>query len=249
MPLTVSDSKPFVTDIPEDEYLAICIGIYDIGTVHSEKFGKDSERVLFLFEIPELKDPEGWPKTTNKEYTASLDQKANLYKDIISWRGKGFGKDEMKNFSLKSFLGKPASLLIVHNRGKGDRAENVYANIQQIRNLQRGVVAPQPSREPLCFDFADGKAEIPEGTPEFIQKKIVAAPEWSALKSGRPLKNGAAAPQKSASGQQAPAAIVGLLNEIGLAFPYDQEELDAKFQPDVMSQEDYDLLSSHSTPF
>lgn len=249
MPLTVSDSKPFVTDIPEDEYIAVCIGVFDVGTVHSEKFGKDSERVLFLFEIPELKDPEGWPKTTNKEYTASLDPKSNLYKDVISWRGKGFAPGEMKNFSLKSFLGKPASLLIVHNRGKGDRADNVYANIQQIRNLQKGVVAPAPSREPLFFDFADGVASIPEGTPEFIQKKIMSAPEWTALKTGRPMKPGSPAAPAAKPGQQAPEGVVDLISQMGLDWPYNDDDLDAAFKPELFTQEQYDFLKSFSVPF
>lgn len=249
MPLTVPASKPFVTDVPEGSFVAVCIGIYDLGTVPSKQY-EPSEKVLFLFEIPDLPDKEGFPMTVNCQYSQSLNPKSNLYKAVVSWRGRGFGKGEMDKFSLKTFLGQPAYLLIVHNQGKGEKAANVYANVAQISALQKGVPAPKPSREPLYFDFADKKAVIPDGVPDFVRKQIEASPEWLALKTGRTDGGGARktspAPQ---SGDQAPAEIVGLLNEIGLAYPYNVEELDRLFQPDVMSQEDYDLLLQHSIPF
>lgn len=245
MALTIPASKPFTTKIPEDNYLAVCIGVYDIGTVESKQYDP-TERVLFLFEIPELTDEEGFPETINIEFSQSLNQKSNLYKALVSWRGKAFDAERDKDFSVKERLGKPASLLIVHNSGKGDKAKNTYANIQQISALQKGVNPPTPTRKPTYFDFADGRAVIDDGVPDFIRKKIEASPEWAALKGGRPA-NLPGGPPKAVT-NQAPAEIIGLLNSIGLAWPYNDDDLDA-VPADVMSQEQYDLMKQYSTPF
>ena len=255
MALTVTN-KPFVTDIAEDTYPAVCIGIFDIGTVDNPRFNKQQDKVVFLFEVPDLVDAEGWPRTINEEWAASLDDRSHLLRHLRSWMGRSLAPEEKKNFSLKSLLGQPCQLEIVHGRGKGEKSDNVYANIGGVRKPARGQVGPEPRRQPLYFDFADGHSRIPEGTPEYIAKKIAAAPQWKNIQAGRAAedygdgKKGIVAPPSGPpkNGQQAPAEIVDVLNEIGLAYPYDQDELDSKFPAD-MSQDVYAILSKHATPF
>ncbi len=246
MALKVTE-KPYVTDIEEGTHLAVCVGIFDVGTVKSPVYGTEQEKVVFLFEFPDMIDGEGWPKTIKQEFTASLDKKAKLHAFITSWRGKSFQAGEKDGFDLKPFLGRAGYLQVIHNNGSGDKSNNVYANVGTVTGLRPSDAVPKPSRNPLYFDFSEGKARIPEGTPEFVERMIVAAPEWQAIKMGRPLtgpKSTAKAPPK----QQAPAEIIEHLNEIGLAFPYDREELDAKFPADG-APEVYDLLVLHEIPF
>jgi len=245
MALTLSgESKPYVTDIPADSYVAVCVGIFDLGTVHSEQFDKDSEKLALLFEFPDLIDPEGFPKTHHIEVSQSLHKKARLRELLTTWRGKDLTEAEMKSFDIKALLGKGASILIVHEQGKGLKSQNVYANIKSITGLPKGVPAPKPTRALCYFDFTEGKTDI-DGIPEFLQKKIVAAPEWRVLKEGRSPEAG----PKKAAGRQAPAEIVGLLNEIGLGYPYSMDQLDKVFPADAMSQADYDLLAENAVPF
>lgn len=41
-----------LTPIPEDLHLAVCYGIWDIGTQYSERFGRASRKVIIVWEIP-----------------------------------------------------------------------------------------------------------------------------------------------------------------------------------------------------
>jgi hypothetical protein len=184
MGLKVTESKPFVTDIPEDTYSAVCVGVFDLGTVHNEKFNKDDHNVMFLWELIGVSDNEGQPKTIQQQYTASLGEKANLRKMLTNWRGRAFNTQELENFDVRVLLGKPCQLLVIHNESKG----NVYANIQNVSGWPKGVPAPKRRLPLLTFEFGVNVV-IPDRTPEWIERKIMSAPEWAdreALASGAP---------------------------------------------------------------
>lgn len=252
MPLSLTpNSAPHVTDIPEETFPAICVGIFDLGTVHSDVFNSDSMKIQFVFEIPEVRNDEGFPATvTTRPETQSINPKSNLFRILQAWRGKSFSAKELELFDVKEFLGKPALVQVVHKHGDGARKGSVWANIGQISAMPRGMEHPKPYRTPIYFDFADGVAAIPEGTPEFIADKIVASPEWAALKAagGKPQAAGRKAPAKKKPDQSAPAEIIDILNEVGLAWPYTQEELD-KVYPIDFGLEAYATLSQHAVPF
>ena len=201
-----------------------------------------------LFELPEFLNAENYPLTIDMEVTASLDKKATLYSLLKSWRGRSFADNETDDFNLKEFaLGREANVQVIHKNGSGDKAKNVYANINNLFPLGRGQQVPPQAHASLYFDFDDGVAEIPEGTPERIAKKIADSPEWKALQGGgKPV---ASPNRKSNAGQQAPAEIIDTLNEFGIAYPYDQEELDVKAKQHDMSQAAYEILLKHATPF
>lgn len=91
----------------------------------------------FVFETPH-RDSEGKPhRVSTWPYTVSLNEKANLRKDLEKWRGRKFSADELNGFDLESVIGAPAMLNIVHN--EGDEGQ-VYANVNGIfadRNAQK----------------------------------------------------------------------------------------------------------------
>lgn len=243
----VSGSKPYVTDIPEETHLAICVGLYDVGTQYNKAFDKHQKKLYMVFEFPEIVNHEGFPKVLNQDYTQSLDPKSKLYAHVTSWRGKSFKKEELKAFNIREFaLGKAAMLQVVHKPGTGDRADNLYANINNLTPVHRSIQVPEPTHALTCFDFDDGVAEVPEGTPDRIAQMIVESPEWKDLKAGKkPGANGQAASR--GGGKQAPAEIVDALNEFGIGWPFDQEELEAKSSD--MSPNVYEILVKHASPF
>lgn len=173
MGLSVTASKPFMTNIPEDTYPAVCVGVYDLGSVHNKKFNKDSPTVLFLWELPELRNPEGFPETIHQQYTASLGEKSNLKKMLVNWRGKAFTPAELELFDVKKVLGAPCQLLVIHNQVE----QNTYANIQNVSGWPKAAPAPKHTLPLMVFEFGV-HTEIPNRTPEWIKNKIEAAPEW-----------------------------------------------------------------------
>jgi len=100
---------------------AICYGVYDLGTQFNETFGNKNHKVLLQWELPEAridiqKDGEdlNLPRAQSKIYTLSLHEKANLRKDLESWRGKSFTATELEGFDLKNLLGVDCQLQVIH---------------------------------------------------------------------------------------------------------------------------------------
>jgi len=169
--------------ITQGMHHAVCYGLFDLGTQFMETFGKWGHKVLLCWEIPEERiqiEKDGkkldLPRATSKEYTLSLGIKANLRKDLETWRGRAFTADELSGFDVKNILGKNCLIQIIHQQ-KGDK---VYANVASITPLMKGVASKQPENPIKYFAFGD-MTEIPEGTPEWIVKKIQASKEWKAL--------------------------------------------------------------------
>ena len=173
-----SDFEP----ISQGLHHAICNGLYDLGTQFNETFGNWSHKVLICWELPEERidiEKDGQklnlPRATSKRYTLSLGEKANLRKDLETWRGKAFTAQELSGFDVKNILGKNCLLQIIH-RTKGDKT---YANVSAVMPLMKGTSSKESENPIRYFAFGDSN-EIPEGVPEWITKEIQASKEWKA---------------------------------------------------------------------
>jgi hypothetical protein len=173
MGLKVSESKPFTTDVPEDTHPAVCVGIFDLGTVHNKQYGKDEQKVLILWELTELPKKEGIPATIQQQYTASLGEKSNLRRMLTTWRGKPFTEAELAGFDVKKVLGMPCQILVLHSESNG----NKYANVHNVMGWPKGIPAPKHVLPHMVFEFGT-HTELPASTPKWVASKIEAAPEW-----------------------------------------------------------------------
>jgi len=163
------------TPIPEDLHLAICYGIWDIGTQFSERWEKSVHKVVIVWEIPGCRgvfDGKDLPRAISKRYRLSLHKKADLRKDLESWRGKKFTEEELKGFDLKKLLGAPCQIQVLHNKVD----DKVYANIAAITKAPAGTKVISEN-DVKFFSFEDGK-DIPEGTPQWITDLIKGSEEY-----------------------------------------------------------------------
>src|SRR5262249_53682681 len=94
---------------PAGTHLGICTSVIDLGTQHDEYQGKPitRNRVLIQWEIQDAVRENGEPFVIGKFYTNSLSEKANLRRDLESWRGKAFSEQELNGFDLAKILGAP----------------------------------------------------------------------------------------------------------------------------------------------
>lgn len=165
--------------VPAGLTIAHCFAIYDVGTIHDERYGKDKHEIIITFECPEhrgqFKDKSGTlkdlPRAISTRYTASLGEKANLRRDLVNWRGRDFTADELKAFSLKNILGKACQLLIVHAPGKDGK---VWANINAIMPAPKGYVA-KLENPTVMWRIGDPT----DGVPAFVLKRATQAKEWA----------------------------------------------------------------------
>jgi len=180
MGLTASDlGGGDFTPIPQGMHQAICTGIYDLGTQFNEHFGKRQHKVLFCWELPFVRgefERDGkmmdLPRAISKEYTLSLNDKANLRKELETWRGKTFTLEELKGFDIERVLGISCTLQILHRT----KNEKTYANIVAIMPVGDPSQVSAPENPLRFFSFEDNDP-IPDGAPSWIADKIKNAEE------------------------------------------------------------------------
>ena len=185
MALTAKEKpKSLVKPIPAGLHVAIAYLVADLGTHKDATFGGLKHKLVIGFEIPDQRielEKDGkkvnLPRAISARYTLSLGEKANLRRDLESWRGKPFTAEELKAFDLKAILGAPCQLLIVHNVGKDGET---YANIQTIVPLGKGATKPKLENPPMWFSFEEltPSDNLPEGLPEWIAKIVKESEEW-----------------------------------------------------------------------
>ena len=169
--------------IPSGSHVARCYSMVHIGTVQWEYLGevKHTDKVRITWELPlETKEfKEGdveKPFVISNEYTLSMNEKANLRKDLESWRGKGFTEKEADDFDITKLLGVKCMINVVHKEAKNG---NTYSNVGGVSPIPKGMDCPAQINETFEFNFDDKfNLEWLATQPEFIKDMITSTPEY-----------------------------------------------------------------------
>jgi hypothetical protein len=108
------------------------------------------------------------PAVIGKHYTLSLSEKANLRADLEAWRGKMFTETELAGFDVKSVLGKPCQLGVVHKSVGG----KTYANIAALMGAPKGIAKPIASGPLLHYDIDNHDQKVFDQLPGWLQTVI-----------------------------------------------------------------------------
>lgn len=222
MSLFVSEgSGSTIPLLPEDSYPAVCCMLADLGDQYSEKFDKMSRKVAISWELPgELLDNGDSRKLTNV-YTASLNAKGNLRKDLISWRGRDFTPEELKNFDLRNIVGAPCLLQVIH-KVKADGSK--WAAIGGIMKLPKGMEMPKATMIPIVFDLDEPNAAVGiQALPGWVQDRIFESETWKTMRDEAKNAEDEKAGEDSAPPEQTEAEkqeFVEALNEDDGTLPF-----------------------------
>ena len=165
--------------VPSGVFPARCYKIIHFGTVLNNYDGALKNQVRVDFELPtkmKVFDPEKGeqPLSISKDYTASFNEKSNLYHDLTSWLGDLSQYDE---FELSTVLGKECYVNIQHKVSKS--SGNTYAYIAAIMPVPEGSVVPDPINPTFMFDHEDNFDEgILEGLHDYFKDKIKSSIEY-----------------------------------------------------------------------
>lgn len=180
MSLTVSESgaKEFPI-LPEGSYTAICNMLIDLGMQYNEAYKNSSRKVLIGWELPEERieiNGESVPRTINQRYTASLNEKSILRRDLAAWRGRDFNAAELEEFNLRNIVGAPCLLQVIHREYNGKK----YANVASIMSLPKGMTKPQPFEPPLVYDIDEDDPKMVDNFPAWIKETIQKSESYQA---------------------------------------------------------------------
>lgn len=168
-------AKPKVPPVEAGVYMAVCIGVIDLGEQYSEKFKNYSNKCMIVWELPgetiEV-DGEMKPRQLSKEFAFSGSSKSNLRKFIESWNSKSYSDEEFMEFDLFDQIGKPCQLNVVLNETKE------YANVDNLMPIPRGFPAPTTDTPFVRWDMEKWNDDVFKALPEWIQEKITKSTQY-----------------------------------------------------------------------
>lgn len=176
-------------------YVARCFKMVHIGTNDEEILGKKKtlNKVRIYWELPTemevFKEENGeQPRVMSKEFTLSLNEKANLRKFLEAWRGKSFNAKELEEFDLVKLIGAAGMLTVTHQTSKNNGKE--YANITGLGKMVKGLKCPPQINESFDFGYDPFEPEKMEQLPEFITDKIKTSVEYNEAIGNLVLESG-----------------------------------------------------------
>lgn len=154
---------------PEGTHIATCYLVVDLGDQKVTYKGEESikPQVLIGWELTNEPMQDGRPFVASRTYNAFFSEKANLRKDLESWRGRKFTEDELAGFDISKLLKVPCQITITHSTG-----EKTYANVSAVTGLPKGVEAPELTNPPVIYDMDNPSQSAYESLPKWIQDKI-----------------------------------------------------------------------------
>jgi hypothetical protein len=161
-----SDKGKDFDPAPPGVHQAVCVDVVDLGVLQVKWQGevKEQHKIRIAWQIGETRD-DGKPFLVNKRYTLSLHEKANLRKDLESWRGKPFTAEECAGFDIEKLLDKNCLLNIQHTPPRDGK---VYANVVSIMPTLKSMPVMVPNNYIRVQDRTDKQA-----TPEEVDEDLV----------------------------------------------------------------------------
>ena len=123
--MKIKPTHSHIEPCPEYTGRAVCVDCTPLKKQPSQ-FG-DRDVFKLVFETP-LERPDGsrfcaW----SRNFTPTLNEKANLRKFLRGWLGRDLTKEEMDDFDTESLIGKPAQIVVVHEHKDGETYANIVA--------------------------------------------------------------------------------------------------------------------------
>jgi hypothetical protein len=183
-----SDRKQFQI-APAGTHLARLYRIIDLGTQMREFEGKVnmSRKAKFFFELhgedvynKPLLTADGKPLIQSREYTVSLNEKANLRRDLEAWRGKAFSEDELKGFDISNILGHFCMVNISH-RQKGDMTYADLKGVSAVPSIYKKQGLPEGINTTMIFNLDKFDETMFDSLSENIKETIRKSPEYRSI--------------------------------------------------------------------
>lgn len=134
---TAGSSVPSVP-APAGVHQAVCVDVIDKGFIDMPGYNggppKKKHMISVAWQINELRD-DGKRFVIYRRYALTLNEKATLRKDLESWRGRTFTREEEMGFDVEKLIGANC-LLNVQHKPSGDKT---YANVVSIMPLVKGM--------------------------------------------------------------------------------------------------------------
>lgn len=160
--------------IPAGQQMARIVEIIDLGLQPQRPYQGEEKPPAFMLrvtlEFPQHKievEGEQRPMWESIEFPLSRHEKSKCVKYYNT-----LDPDNEHQGDWEALIGKACFALIVHNKGKGQHAGKVFANIGDILPPMDGVPVPELENPTKVFDLVSPDMDTWELFPEWLQTKI-----------------------------------------------------------------------------
>lgn len=195
-------AKPKAPPVEPGVYMAVCVGVVDLGEQYSEKFKNYSNKVKFVWALPsETIEIEGKTeeRQLSKEFTFSVSKKGGLRAFLESWNSKSYSDDEFGELDLFDQLGKSCQLQVVLNDTKE------YSNVANLMPLPKGTPAPTSNTPFFTWDMEAWDDSMFEKLPAWTQEQIKKSTQYQ--KGHAPVTDVTMNAEQAAGAQQNPTGV------------------------------------------
>lgn len=162
-------AKPKTPPVEPGVYMAVCVGVVDLGEQYSEKFKNYSNKVKFVWALPgETIEIEGKAeeRQLSREFSIATKKTCNLRTFLRSWNGIDYSDEDFLELDMFDQIGKACQLNVVLN----DTGE--YANVESVMPIPRGFPAPVSKTAFFTWDMDHWDDAAFEKLPAWTQEQI-----------------------------------------------------------------------------
>ncbi len=172
--------------VPQGMFPARCYKIIHLGTIPDTYMGENklTNKIRVDWELPTKtkvfdSDKGEQPISISKEYTLSMNEKANLCKDLESWRGKQFTDEEAEAFDISSIIGQACMINVAHKTSNS--TGNIYSYVASVSPMPEGMDCPSAVNPPFIWDYDENfDLNILDNMHDFFKDKIRSSAEFAA---------------------------------------------------------------------
>ena len=199
-------AKPKTPSVEPGVYMAVCVGVVDLGEQYSEKFKNYSNKVKFVWALPSETveiDGKTEERQLSKEFTFSVSKKGGLRGFLQSWNGRNYSDEEFAELDVFEQLGKACQLQVVLSE------TGEYSNVENLMPIPKGLPAPASKTAFFTWDMDAWDDAAFEKLPEWTREQIKKSTQYQ--KEHLPQETVAVQqPQQAVAGFQMPANMPGV---------------------------------------
>lgn len=188
-------AKPKTPPVEPGVYMAVCVGVVDLGEQYSEKFNNYANKVKFVWALPgETMEVDGKTeeRQLSREFTVAIGKKGSLRGFLQGWNGRTYTDEEFGELDLFGQLGKACQLQVVLN----DTGE--YSNVENLMPIPKGMPAPTSKTPFFTWDMDKWDDAAFETLPQWTQEQIKKSTQYQ--KEHVPQQDVAVQPQPGTGG-------------------------------------------------
>lgn len=162
-------AKPKTPPVNPGVYVAVCVGVVDLGEQYSEKFKNYSNKVKFVWALPgETVEIDGKTeeRQLSREFSVATKKTSNLRTFLESWNGRSYSDEEFGELDMFEQIGKSCQLQVVLNDTKE------YSNVSNLMPLPKGMPAPTTKTAFFVWDMDNWDDSVFTALPAWTQEQI-----------------------------------------------------------------------------